>query len=212
MNFFGHATVAAWAPGATPAFVLGAMLPDFQTISGARSARPTHPETSRGVLLHLATDEVFHAAPDFLALTALVRERLQRGGVAHGGARAAAHVGVELLLDVTLAVDDRAADLYARALEDAGSHVDCADLDDVPRLARFLGRVRGSDIPRAYADPRGVAARVKRALSSRPRLALQDQDADVLASVLADVAADVRGRAGSLLADVRRGLSASHPS
>ena len=79
MNFFGHATVAAWAPGATPPFVLGAMLPDFAAISGARSARPRHAEARRGVALHLATDEVFHAAPDFVALTALVRERLERG-------------------------------------------------------------------------------------------------------------------------------------
>ena len=212
MNFFGHATVASWTPEATPAFVIGAMLPDFATISGARSVRATHPEAIGGVALHHATDAVFHAAPDFVVLTRHARLQLERGGVANGSARAAAHVGIELLLDGTLVTDDRAGDLYVQALRDAEAHIACADADDGARIARFLDRLRDAGIPYSYADPRVVAGRVERALSSRPLLALPAGRADVLANAFADVAADVRGRAGSLLADVRRGLSPSHPS
>jgi hypothetical protein len=208
VNYFGHAAVATWASDATPAFVLGAMLPDFAAISGARSVGATHHETARGVLLHHATDEVFHAAPDFVALTRLVRERLERGGVGRGGAWAAAHVGIELLIDGTLVTDGRACALYVRALRDADAHMACADIDEGPSLARFLDRVRGAGVPYPYADPRAVAARVERALLSRPRLALHGGQADVLAAVLADVAADVRERARSLLDEVRRGLLA----
>ena len=208
MNFFGHATVAGWEAEAASAFVIGAMLPDFATISGARTVRPTHPETTRGVALHHATDAVFHAAPDFIVLTTRVREQLERGGTASGGARAAAHVGIELLLDGTLVTNARAGGLYVQALEDAEAHIACADADDVPRLARFLDRLRGAGIPYPYADPRAVAARVERALSSRPLLALPAGHVEVVASVLADVAADVRARAVSLLDDVRRGLRA----
>jgi len=204
MNFFGHAAVAAWAPGATPAFVLGAMLPDFATISGARSVGPVHPETARGVALHHLTDLVFHAAPDFVALTRLVRERLARGGIGRGGARAAAHVGVELLIDGTLLTDGRTCDLYERALRDAAAHVACVGAGDTERLARFLERARSSGVPYPYADPRAVAARVERALSSRPLLALDGEHAEVLAAVLAEVAADVRARAPGLVAAVRR--------
>jgi hypothetical protein len=206
VNFFGHATVAGWEVEATSAFVLGAMLPDFATISGARSVRPTHPETTRGVALHHATDAVFHAAPDFIVLTTRVREQLEREGIANGGARAAAHVGIELLLDGTLVTDARAGDRYVRALADAETHIACAGADDVPRLARFLDRLRVAGIPYPYADPRAVAARVERALSSRPLLALPAGHADVLATVLTDVLSDVRGRAASLLDEVRRGL------
>ena len=206
MNFFGHAAVAGWTREATPAFVIGAMLPDFATISGARSVRATHPEAIGGVALHHATDAVFHAAPDFVVLTRRVREQLERGGIRTGSARAAAHVGVELLLDGTLVTVHRACDLYLRALGDGGAYLTCDGADDVPRLARFLDRLRGAGIPYAYADPRAVAGRVERALSPRPLLALPAGRADVLAAVLSDVAADVRERAASLLDDVRRGL------
>jgi hypothetical protein len=208
VNFFGHATVATWTSEATPAFVIGAMLPDFATISGARSVRATHPETTRGVALHHATDAVFHVSPDFVVLSRRVREHLERGGIRHGSARAAAHVGIELLLDGTLVTDARACDLYVRALEDAGAHIGSASTDDIPRLARFLDRVRGAGIPYPYRDPRAVADRVHRALASRPLLALPAGRSEVLASVLAAVAPDVRARAASLLDDVRRGLRA----
>jgi hypothetical protein len=207
VNFFGHAAVASWDPDATAAFVLGAMLPDFIAISGARSMRPAHGETRRGVALHHATDAVFHAAPDFVALTGLARAGLERGGVQRGSAWAAAHVGVELLIDGTLVADERVGDLYLRALRDAEAHIVCTLAGDVSRVAQFLARARAAGIPHPYTDPRAVAVRVERALLSRPRLALGGGHADVLAAVLGDVLADVRVRAGALLDHVRRGVA-----
>jgi len=204
VNFFGHAAVAVWAPEATPALVLGAMLPDFATISGARSVEPAHPETARGVALHHATDLVFHAAPDFVALTRIVHERLASNGIRRGGARAAAHVGVELLIDGALVTDGRTCDFYGRALLDAGPLVTCAGAGDTERLARFLERARRSGIPYAYADPRAVAARVERALSTRPLLALGPEQGEALAAALAEVADAVRERAPGLTECVRR--------
>jgi len=206
VNFFGHAAVASWAAGATPAFVLGAMLPDFIAISGARSTRPAHGETRRGVVLHHATDEVFHAAPDFVALMGLARVGLEKGGLRRGSAWAAAHVGVELLIDGTLVTDERTGDLYLRALRDAEAHIVCTDAGDASRVAQFLDRARAAGIPYPYTDPRAVAARVERALLRRPRLALGGEHEGVLARVLGDVDAEVRVRAGALLDHVRRGV------
>jgi hypothetical protein len=207
MNFFGHATVASWSPGATPAFVLGAMLPDFAAISGAWSAEPVQPETRRGVLLHHETDAVFHAAPDFLALTGRTRARLEKGGLRRGGAWAAAHVGVELLIDGTLVSDEGAGDLYLRSLCNAETRIACGGPGDTSRITQFLDRVRAAGIPYPYTDPSAVATRVARALLSRPRLALDASHEDVLADVLGDVAAEVRACAGRLLDHVRRGIT-----
>jgi hypothetical protein len=204
MNFFGHAWVAAGHRGATPAFVLGAMLPDFAAISGARSLKPAHAETCLGVTLHHATDEAFHAAPDFLALTGRARAALERSGLQRGSAWAAAHVGVELLIDGTLVRDACAGELYLRALASAEAHIACALPEDTARIVGFLDRARAAGIPYPYADPRAVAVRVERALLSRPRLTLRAGCADALAAVLGDVAADVRGRAPALLDHVCR--------
>ncbi|HXJ80277.1 MAG TPA: hypothetical protein VMS64_16550 [Candidatus Methylomirabilis sp.] len=207
MNFFGHATVASWDPSATAAFALGAMLPDFIAMSGAASMRPAHEETRRGVALHHATDEVFHAAPDFIALMGRARADLEKGGLRRGSAWAAAHVGVELLLDGTLVADERAGALYLRALRGAEHHLVYDGAGDASRVAHLLDRLRAAGIPYPYADPRTVATRVQRALLARPRLALDGRHVDVLMDVLDDVAADVRVRAGALLDHVRRGVA-----
>lgn len=206
MNFFGHATVAAWDAGASPAFVLGAMLPDFASISGVRAVRAIDEDAIRGVALHHRTDDVFHAAPDFVALTMLVRERLEHGGVERGSARAAAHVGVELLLDGTLVSDARTGDLYVRALAAAAPLLVCARELDTDRFARFLSRARSYGVPFPYTDPRFVAERVAGALSGRPRLALDAAAATTLVRVLGEVTHDVHARAEDLLAEVRRGV------
>ena len=206
MNFFGHATVAAWAPDATPAFVLGAMLPDFAIMSGVRSLRAASPGAVRGVALHHATDGVFHAAAEFVELTTLVRERLDAAGVPHGAAWAASHVGVELLIDGTLLADRRTCELYAQALGDTGSHATCPRDTDGPRLVRFFDRMRGSGVPYGYADPRFVAARVERALAARPRLAVPASHFTALETVLTEVAEEIRERAATLIDTVRRSL------
>src|SRR5262249_3978310 len=161
-------------------------------------------DPGRAVSLHAAPDLLFHAAPVFLALTRRVRERLVRGGIGRGGARAAAHVAIELLIDGTLVTDPRVCHLYEQALRDADLCVACAGPGDSARLAEFLGRARRAGIPYPYADPHAVAGRVGRALAARPLLALDEGHTPVLASVLAEIAADVREQAPDLLRNVRR--------
>jgi hypothetical protein len=207
LNFFGHAAVAAWSGSATPAFALGAMLPDFVAMSGARSARAAHDDAIRGVWLHHVTDEAFHGAREFVALMGHVRERAEAAGLARGGAWASAHVAVELLLDGALVGDGSAAALYLDALRDAEAHVWCAP-EERELLAGFLDRMRGHGVPYGYRDPRFVAARIERALARRPRLALRAGETDALAAVLAEIAGRVRECAPRLLGEVHRRLPA----
>ena len=104
MNFFGHAAVATWQ-AAAPGRTLGAMLPDFATMSGARLSTTTpspDAEVASGIDLHHKTDGVFHQLPVVLGLMRELDERLAHGGCARGPRRAVAHIGVELLLDGVL--------------------------------------------------------------------------------------------------------------
>src|SRR5690606_22101883 len=113
--YFGHAAVASWAPAPGPdpgaqasgGRVLGAMLPDFATMSRARLAEASDVEVAGGIALHHETDRVFHHLPAVLALMRELDERLERAGCARGPRRAVAHIGVELLLDGVL-VDENA--------------------------------------------------------------------------------------------------------
>src|SRR6185503_17388999 len=89
----------------SPGSVLGAMLPDFATMSGARLAESTDAAIAHGVDLHHKTDAAFHHLPPVLALMRELDHKLDAGGCARGPRRAVAHIGVELLLDGVL-VDD----------------------------------------------------------------------------------------------------------
>jgi hypothetical protein len=99
MNFFGHVVVATWQPARDARTALGAMLPDLVGVAGLRGVAPGDPEVARGVALHHRTDEVFHASDTFVSLQTLLRSALEARGIRGGPARAAAHVGIELLLD-----------------------------------------------------------------------------------------------------------------
>ncbi len=178
MNFFGHTVLAVRRSG-DPAFVLGAMLPDFATMIRARPPRAEHTDIGSGMQFHWRTDEVFHRAAAFLALTHQAVLWLSARGVRNGSALAAAHIGVEVLLDAALSSDAPAQRAYRAALEGAASHelgqyVGWASDEERLRFdglrARLLARgaIRG-DIP-----PETVAERLRSALADRPRLALDD--------------------------------------
>ncbi len=210
MNFFGHATVATWAPDASPGFVFGAMLPDFAAISGARAVVAADPEVARGVALHHATDAVFHAAPTFVALMIEARAQLTAVGLGGGASRAAAHLGIELLLDGTLVDGDTGARAYVEALaalEEA--HLRFDDATHAPRFWALHARLRGWGVPYGYVDPAFVAARIGDALAHRPRLALGTVSTDAVAGVLDAVRPAVVRRADALLGEVRAGLRAA---
>lgn len=208
VNFFGHATVATWSATPTPTFVLGAMLPDFATLSGARSLAAGEPTVARGVALHYRTDDAFHGAPTFVALMIEARTRFAQAGLRNGPSRAAAHLGIELLLDGTLvheALPGRAFLGAIAALRE--EHVVFGAADDAARFWRFHGRVRDYGIPYGYVDPDFVAARIAGALANRPRLALGgSQEVDV-ARVLRAMQPLIVRRATTLLSEVRGGLA-----
>ena len=178
MNFFGHAILAV-RHCADPAFVLGAMLADFATMIRARPPLTEHAAIDLGMRFHWRTDDAFHRSLTFGNLTHAAVTRLSTRGVRSGSALAAAHVGVEILLDAALARDAPGQQAYLAALNGAaprelGRHVTWASDEQIMRFDRLRERLleRGpivSDIA-----PEVAAGRRRRALADRPRLALDD--------------------------------------
>lgn len=209
VNFFGHSYVATWSPDSSPAYVLGAMLPDFASLSGARSLAAGDAEVARGVALHHRTDDAFHGAPTFVAQMIDARERFTHAGLPNGASRAAAHIGIELLLDGTLVDDPRASSAFLEAMEGLREEqVVFGGPADASRFWEFHRLVRGYGVPYGYTDPTFVAARIAGALAHRPRLALGSTPLADVARVLAALAPLVRASADTLLGEVRAGLTA----
>ena len=201
VNFFGHAAVASWTSD-SPAVVLGAMLPDFATMSGARIANDGahEPALGRGIDIHHATDSTFHQLP---VVTGLMRDLdaiLLERGCARGPRRAVAHIGVELLLDGVLVDEPTYRDAYTRALAHDGQPV-WREPDDPARYAMLLSRLRAYGVPDDLRDPAKITHRMARMLGHRPLLAPSPSDLSAINSSLAlykpriDVAAETVLRA-----------------
>src|SRR4051812_36922053 len=97
------------------------MAPDLLPLCGAVAARETSAEVAAGQAHHISVDAAFHASAAFTGLYAWAARALGELGVARGGARGAAHVGIELLLDGVLATETAARAAYVRSLADAES-------------------------------------------------------------------------------------------
>lgn len=210
MNFFGHAAVACWRSDA-PAFVLGAMLPDFATMIHARPPSSSHSELGDGIAFHHVTDAAFHATPTFRALMARANAELVAGGVRRGSARAAAHVGVEILLDAELAHDSRARLAYLAALK---SGIDPALALEIAwqnenqrdRFAELCRALASRGLSAGHVSPELVSLRLSRALAGHPRLAL-DAAAELVVSAWARTASPlVAESAPTLIEELRRAL------
>ena len=211
MNFFAHAVVASWH-SREPLFVFGAMLPDLIGMTGVRLAGTTDEALRRGIDLHHATDAAFHSAPVFTQLCAEAIARLAEEGVERGTSRAVAHVGFELTLDGVLSSEPEPRELYAAALDIAGSGVLEGKLSTSPasglsRLTAGLHRLARASIPVAYAEPDVVAERLQIILAPRPRLAMRPSDFEPVRRWAADVRPQVVARRYELLDQVRRGLT-----
>lgn len=200
MNYFGHAAVASWSE-ASAATALGAMLPDFASMSGTRLADPTDVEIARGIDLHHATDAAFHRLPVVLGLMRELDERLVREDVARGPRRAVAHIGVELLLDGVLVDEPRYRSMYEAALAHDASGVRFREEDDAPRFAALHARLRSYGVPDDLREPDSIVQRLHRMLARRPLLAPSAADlAGIRTSLVAheprvEVAADTVLRA-----------------
>ena len=213
MNFFAHATVASWERS-EPAFVLGAMLPDFASMTGRRLRGSGCLAVAAGVKLHLRTDSVFHDCAGFRELWLEATRSLRESGVPRGAARGAAHVGIELLLDGALVGDAHVAGLYEGALRAGADDELRASLrwsheDGDARWRSLCSRLAAQGVPFGYREPDRVAERVERVLSYRPRLALEPRHRSTLRGWLAGASERVNDAAPALLEQVRAGLAAS---
>ena len=178
MNYFAHARVAAEVDG-DAGFVLGAMLPDFAHMMGQRVSELRHPGLRSGERHHRQTDEAFHRCCAFQTLLQEGIAALSAAGLSRGPARAAAHVGVELLLDGALVGDPRADAPYLGALDAAPeleSTIAWSGPDGTLRWQRLQARLRMSGLPYALRDPTRVTERLARAIDARPRLRLQPHE------------------------------------
>jgi len=178
VNFFGH-TVLAVKRTADPAFVLGSMVPDFATMIRARPPRAEHAGIDGGMQFHWRTDEVFHRAPAFLTLSHRAFAWLSARGVRDGSALAVAHVGVEILLDASLADDECAQRAYRAALEgaapdDLGRYMGWSNDEERERFGALRERLLARGAIIADIAPDTVAERLRVVLANRPRLSLDD--------------------------------------
>jgi hypothetical protein len=207
VNFFGHAAVASWnAPSSGS--VLGAMLPDFATMSRARLAEPNDAAVAQGIELHHDTDREFHHLPPVLALMRELDERLERGGCARGPRRAVAHIGVELLLDGVLVDETAYCESYLAGLAHDPAGVRWRDEGDDARFAMLLSRLRSHGVPVDLRRPDAIATRLHRMLAHRPLLAPSSSDLVAIQSSLVAHQQRVEVATDTVLRGLRAALTA----
>jgi hypothetical protein len=202
MNFVGHALAATWVD-TDPRFALGAMLPDFASMAAAGGPRvplgDDHgPVVQAGIAWHHRTDHAFHGCAAFLELTDVGTAALRDAGLGRGAALAAAHVGVELLLDGELCHDPDLVRHYHDAL--------ASDAELTPPLRAVVRRLGEIGTPHWYRDTAEVAARLFRILGARPRLAIAPEQLDALRGWLCSVQPAIRDATPGLLAELRSRL------
>jgi hypothetical protein len=207
LNYFGHALVSSWT-SQSGGRALGAMLPDFQAMCGARAAIIDDAAITEGVALHHATDKAFHGLATFTGLVRELEERLARAGVSRGPMRAVGHAGVELLLDGALIDDPHGRAAYLAAIAHPTASITWRDPGDADRFAYLHGRLREHGVPDDLARPESVAMRVLRMTAHRPLLRASAAEADLIRRELAAIAARVRDAAPTILGALRAALSA----
>jgi hypothetical protein len=204
VNFFGHAAVASWS-SEEAGVALGAMLPDFESMSGARVASASDAAVAAGIALHHATDGAFHRLPAVTALMRELDERLAARGCARGPRRAAAHIGVELLLDGVLVDEPPYRGAYTRALA-VDAVIAWRDPGDAPRFARLLERLRAYGVPDDLRRPDAITQRLARMLAPRPLLAPSADDLRAIGAALAEHRPRVEVAAEAVLRGTRAAL------
>jgi hypothetical protein len=188
------------------------MLPDFAAMLRVRPPHTLSAALSAGVQFHHATDRVFHEATAFLEISRTAFRWLSEHGLGKGGARAVAHIGVEILLDGALATaDEPGAEAYLRALEHASdARVSGQIAWDVPTAARFVNlchTLLARGVSREEPAAELVAARVRRALDGRPRLALDDAGQSVVRDWVTLARASIVARAPGIIFELEQRLS-----
>jgi hypothetical protein len=205
VNFFGHAAVASWSSDEA-GVALGAMVPDFEAMAGARIAAAEDAAVAAGIELHHRTDAAFHRLPAVTALMRELDERLAARGCARGPRRASSHIGVELLLDGILVDDPGYRAAYTRALaQDAA--IAWRDPEGAPRFARLIDRLRAYGVPEDLRRPEAITQRLARILGPRPLLAPSGEDLRAIRSALIEHRPRVVVAAEAVLRAVRAALT-----
>jgi hypothetical protein len=195
VNFVAHAVVAE-ALGCSPLEAFGSMVPDLANMVGAmtgvRSA-PNLPVASlqHGSSVHVATDEAFHHHQTFVGLTRMAAATMD--GRRHVNT-AAAHVGIELMIDGWL-LQDSSSEPYPVALATASPfcHGPWAEL---------IGYLVDDNPTRHYRTVKGCAERTWRILGGRRVLAQGRPSVEALTAGLREVEAEVAAAFGDLVRDV----------
>lgn len=208
MNYFGHAAVASWF-SQTAATALGAMLPDFATMSGTRLADPIDAGIAEGIALHHKTDGAFHQLPPVLALMRELDDRLEAGKCARGPRRAVAHIGVELLLDGVLVGEPAYRAIYVAALAHDPSGIRFRDDADPPKFTALHARLGDYGVPDDLQRPEAIAHRMHRMLAHRPLLAPSASDLMAIKTALVEHKPRVEVAAETVVRALRAALAAS---
>lgn len=208
MNFFGHAVVASELDD-TAEVVLGSMLPDLEPMVDAAASRFTDPDVARGISLHHLTDKVFHDDPEFLHQQNAARTALAATPVGRGPRRAAAHVGVELILDAALRTPARL-ECYERALTSGLTRARLGGASYVTRLK--LKTLLGTLVQRSAfvtpTSPSGVVERLERAFWSRPVLRLAASELPYVEAWASDAWRPIHEASAAWLARLTRAVDA----
>lgn len=203
MNFFGHAVIAH-AHRRSAGFALGAMLPDFASMCQARLAGAENAAVADGIDFHHRLDARFHRLPAFARLCREAEQRFRRAGARKGGARGAAHAGVEILLDGAW-LGDPEAPAYLDAVELARPDALGATLrwhhpHGPARFEALRTRLQARGLPHGYRDPHVVVDILVHILSRRPLLALSPDDTLAIRAELPAVRDLVHAEAAGLRA------------
>ena len=200
MNYFAHAWVARRIDP-DPRFVLGAMLPDLAGFLRLRLPAQPDPWVSRGIALHHRTDAAFHALPGFHERNVRGSRALQSRGLGRGPARAAAHVGIELVLDGLLAAACPDSVLAFGAALAESERIVTSRPADTRAITRMAARLAGFDPAGAVGSTQQVADRVRRTLEHRPLLALGPHDLCPLEDWLGETESELSSHAEPLAAE-----------
>lgn len=194
MNYFGHAALAC-RQSVAPPFVLGAMLPDLCAMVGAPAPSPAHltcedaVQLAQGLQFHLVTDAVFHQTPMFVAHNQRAVAALRGLGISRGPARAAGHMGVEMLIDAVLVTETQYLTAYQAALS-WGSRNLTAQSTTMSwfcrtKLAALCNLLLDRGATTFEASVRRIADRLSGALSGRRLLAPTAHELTLISTWLA---------------------------
>lgn len=194
--------------GGGPAFVVGSMLPDFASMLRAKVPTSESREVTEGIAFHHATDEAFHGAPSFLEASSASFAWLTDASMDRGSARAIAHVGVEILLDRTLAGEGerRAGYMASLAHDDAFDATRWGQPEHAARAVELRAALLRHGVDIHDCPEAVIAERLFRILARRPRLAFPKEELPKVEAWVAHMGPKVRALAPAIVAEVRAGI------